>query len=138
MNRGIDPATHRPINETTPSREATTISFAPAETKITPCRERDEPKMATLRFGCKQEEEEGEVVDRLGREDQLVGEERCPDLNLELRISPPSQPQQGGGKRPGPGTGWEKLFTKVKNGSSECSAGYDFLGLKQGVLDYGG
>ncbi|KAM0071143.1 putative transcription factor MYB-HB-like family [Helianthus debilis subsp. tardiflorus] len=91
LNRGIDPATHRPMNEnpsatdnnidnnnnndnsaldvalTTTTTTTTTISFS----KATP----------TIHYLVKQVEDEGKH--------NIDVQERCLDLNLELRISPP-------------------------------------------------
>ncbi|XP_038900546.1 MYB-like transcription factor 4 [Benincasa hispida] len=130
LNRGIDPVTHRPINE--PSQEVastTTISFTATDVKV-------------------KVEEKSMVVEEfkdLEREEFPSIEERCPDLNLELRISPPYQPHS------------EKIGAKnlcfacslgLQN-SKDCSCkigctstgnnskvGYDFLGIKNGILDY--
>ncbi|XP_059433697.1 myb-related protein 308-like [Corylus avellana] len=66
LNRGIDPATHRPINEAA-AQDATTISFAASAVK--------EEKPTIGIFG--------------GSKDMT----KIPDLNLELRISPPCQNQ---------------------------------------------
>lgn len=76
MNRGIDPATHRPLNE--PAQDATTISFAAAPSKQEP---RDDAIAAAL--GYKNENNPTTTA--------ATVQERCPDLNLELRISPPCQ-----------------------------------------------
>ncbi|KAA8535994.1 hypothetical protein F0562_028472 [Nyssa sinensis] len=120
LNRGIDPATHRPINE--PARDVTTISFAAKE----------EEKISSTTAPSKEEKS----PDR----------ERCPDLNLELRISPPYQhqpePLNTGGR-----TGTSLCLAcslgiqngkecSCINGTSSSDTGYDFLGLKTGVLDY--
>ncbi|XP_076881512.1 myb-related protein 308-like [Bidens hawaiensis] len=94
LNRGIDPATHRPVNDTaittstninnnnslpdiaTTTVTATTISFAnPAP---------------TIHYLVKEEvgdESKHKEIENTPPEIQ----ERCPDLNLELRISPPHQ-----------------------------------------------
>ncbi|CBI37882.3 unnamed protein product, partial [Vitis vinifera] len=95
LNRGIDPSTHRPINEPSPD---------------------------------------------------------CPDLNLELRISPPYQPQaetplKTGGRSSSttlcfacslgiPNS--EECSCSIGTSSGSSSSGYDFLGLTSGVLDYRG
>ncbi|XP_057966494.1 MYB-like transcription factor 4 [Malania oleifera] len=119
LNRGIDPATHRPINE--PSPEVTTISFASVKEE-----EKTAPAVT------------GPVI------------ERCPDLNLELRISPP---YQGGSPEKALKTGGRGLCFACSLGvqnSKECccsgnggsssggnrGGGYDFLGLKGSMLDY--
>ncbi|GFP89044.1 myb-related protein 308 [Phtheirospermum japonicum] len=131
MSRGIDPATHRPISEPT-TADTTNISFSGPNPKdlqdrlviSPPPRSNNDP-------GPKQEES------------SPVRELRCPDLNLELRISPPYQHQNH-----------QELFKTactigIQN-SKDCrcnnnnhvinggksNSGYDFLGLKTGVLDY--
>ncbi|ONK80007.1 uncharacterized protein A4U43_C01F12780 [Asparagus officinalis] len=86
LSRGVDPATHRPVTDRV-SSNTTTISF-----------------------------------DKKGEEKSSSSEEspsswyRVPDLNLELRISPPVQSQ----------------LEPVK---SEAG-GHSFFGLRTGVLDY--
>ncbi|KAL0348495.1 UNVERIFIED_CONTAM: Myb-related protein [Sesamum angustifolium] len=87
-----------------------------------------------------------------------VRSERCPDLNLDLRISPPSynhhqaaEPLKTGGRSSSSSSSGTLCFAcslGVQN-SKDCScssngiisgsssnSGYDFLGLKTGVLDY--
>nr|ABP57083.1 Myb transcription factor [Coleus scutellarioides]ABP57084.1 Myb transcription factor [Coleus scutellarioides] len=121
VSQGIDPTTHRPINE-------------PAAAAAAP---QEEAVSKTISFS------QSERIDK------------CPDLNLDLRISPPSSSQQ---------QNQEPLKTGTSSGSSstlcfacsigiqnskDCScrdgimisvsgssSGYDFLGLKAGVLDY--
>lgn len=83
LNRGIDPATHRPIGETTSqdlTATATTICFAAGNSNNYNQEDQKEKSCSnstSTGFICK---EEGNPV-----------QERCPDLNLELRISPPHQ-----------------------------------------------
>ncbi|XP_031265728.1 myb-related protein 308-like [Pistacia vera] len=147
LNRGIDPATHRPLNEppqdvTTP----TTISFSAAKEEIIiNSNNNKEKKNTSGGFVCKEEN---------NHHHQVLVQERCPDLNLELRISPPSSQQNQ----------TEPLTNGVRSSSLcfACSLGlpnskdcscmssigigigssstsntcYDFLGLKGGVLDY--
>ncbi|KAL6213105.1 hypothetical protein ACLB2K_012552 [Fragaria x ananassa] len=144
LTRGIDPATHRPLNETTtPTTQdsataTTTISFA-ASSAI----KEEDQKISTSSIGI------------VSSRDSLISpvQEKCPDLNLELRISPPSQIKpadqslKSGGRR-------AFCFScsmglKDSKSCSSCgidnigatSAGtsniaYDFMGLKNGVLDY--
>ncbi|KAI4350281.1 hypothetical protein L6164_004751 [Bauhinia variegata] len=120
LSRGIDPTTHRPLNEAAASsqnQEATTISFASAS-------------------ACKQEDDSRIL-------------ERCPDLNLELTISPPhhqNQADQSGGRTRSPCFGCSLGLQNSKDcscdninigtSSGSSTSGYDFLGLKSGVLDY--
>lgn len=134
LNRGIDPSTHRPIND--PSPDVTTISFSAAAAATAAVKEED--KISISGFGCKTEK--NPVT------------ERCPDLNLELRISPPYQPQtepallKTGGRSSGSTTlcfacslgiqNTEECSCSMGTSSGSSSSGYDFLGLKSGVLDY--
>ncbi|XP_057436690.1 MYB-like transcription factor 4 [Lotus japonicus] len=120
LSRGIDPATHRPLNqeqsELAPAATTTTISFKQDE---------DHEDNKTV-FGEINKDSKG----------GSISIERCPDLNLELTISPPHQPM-------------------IKKSSSLCfdcslglqnskdctceintAAGYDFMDLKTSVLDY--
>ncbi|KAK8625183.1 hypothetical protein V6N13_090059 [Hibiscus sabdariffa] len=128
LNRGIDPATHRPLNEA--SQDVTTISFS----------------------GVKEEK------DKLGNpngfiikeEEKIPVQERCPDLNLDLRISPPHhqttqpEPLKTGGRilcficSLGIKNSKDctcSIGSSSSSGSSN-SSGYDFLGLNSGLLDY--
>ena len=117
--RGIDPSTHLAINE--PPTVATTISFS------TP---KEEEKFTD---GFNTKDEKNPV------------RERCPDLNLELRISPPYQHQhQHEPLRTGNslcfscslGVESSKGCGCSANGTGSSKAGYNFLGMKSGVLDY--
>ncbi|KAG6571023.1 Myb-related protein [Cucurbita argyrosperma subsp. argyrosperma] len=119
LNRGIDPVTHRSINEPAQEVASSTISFTDTNMKV--------------------KVEEGK---------DLETEERCPDLNLELRISPPYQlnPEEIGAKSLcfACSLGLQNskdcsckigcnFGTSTENSSS---VGYDFLGMKNGILDY--
>nr|AGS48990.1 R2R3 MYB transcription factor 39 [Salvia miltiorrhiza]AGS55356.1 R2R3 MYB transcription factor 39 [Salvia miltiorrhiza] len=108
VSRGIDPTTHRPINEAE-AQPATTISFN-SSNKLLGKEERRSPK--------------------------------CPDLNLDLRISPPYQQEPF---KTGTASSSSTLCFACSLGiqnSKDCSctnttnSGFDFLGLKSGVLDY--
>uniref|UniRef100_A0A2P2JDQ0 Uncharacterized protein MANES_11G094800 n=2 Tax=Rhizophora mucronata TaxID=61149 RepID=A0A2P2JDQ0_RHIMU len=132
LNRGIDPATHRPLNEQAAQEEATKmISFANVK--------EEQEKIKTCAFLCQAEK------------DPL--QERCPDLNLELRISPPYQSHQS---EPLKSEGKSLCFVcslglqnskdcscnsgSTSSGSSTSrssnSTDYDFLGLKIGAVDF--
>ncbi|PKA59628.1 Myb-related protein 308 [Apostasia shenzhenica] len=105
LSRGIDPATHRPLLGL-PGSETSTISFAVEEAK------RDESSRA---------EEAGKR------------KWRCPDLNLELSISPPPLEQEEALETEGLELCFRcRLGTKK---SSECKC-EGFLGLRNGMLDY--
>ncbi|BAT91044.1 hypothetical protein LR48_Vigan08g183000 [Vigna angularis] len=135
LNRGIDPATHRPLNEAAAS-SATVVTVATA---------------SNISFG-KQEQEtsssNGSVV---------IGSilERCPDLNLELTISPPRHQQHHHHQQQQqPQKNLCFVCSLGLHNSKDCScnvanavaanntappasaAAYDFLGLKtNGVWD---
>lgn len=73
LSRGVDPTTHRPMNE--PPSDAKTISFS----SVGKQEDMNNNITSVLGFECKKE----------------IGEERCPDLNLELQISPPEPFKSG-------------------------------------------
>ncbi|KAK6916714.1 SANT/Myb domain [Dillenia turbinata] len=141
INRGIDPTTHRPINEPSTTEAASTISFA---SSIAAASKADEKKINSNNNGVFVVKEEKNPI-----------QEKCPDLNLELRISPPST-SSSSSETLKTGGGMMSLCFTCRLGlqnSKECSccsgassggiristrtkSGYDFLGLKAGVLDY--
>lgn len=176
MSRGIDPTTHRPINDHAPPPPSTinnTISFGAATTSTTheeedEEKEEEEGKKSTI-INSSSPGSSGGINNNNSKEGiikstEVVGvliRERCPDLNLELRISPPSNyhqqqqpepPLKTGGRSSGGGGGSGSLCFACSLGiqnSKDCAcrdgttsainaAGYhDFLGLKgAGVLDY--
>lgn len=134
LTRGIDPATHRPLNETAQdSATTTTISFA-ASSAI-----KEEDQKISTSIGI------------VGKESIDPVQEKCPDLNLELRISPPSQTKPVESFKSGGRGVCFSCSLGLKDSKSCCSCGmdnigptsagtsniaYDFLGLKNGVLDY--
>ncbi|KAL0365662.1 UNVERIFIED_CONTAM: Myb-related protein [Sesamum angustifolium] len=147
LSRGIDPTTHRPINEPAAAAAASqdsikTISFSAANSK----EEDDDDDKNTTAGG-------GSLI--ITKEDHnSPAAERCPDLNLELRISPPYGQQQdhhhhqdplktGGIRDTSSSSSCFACSLGIQN-SQDCSCssggssnpGYDFLGLKTGVLDY--
>ncbi|XP_008788440.2 myb-related protein 308-like [Phoenix dactylifera] len=117
LSRGIDPATHGPVHA--PLSDFT-ITFAKAEKKDVRILRRDEGKTGS---SCSREEESASWR-----------QYRCPDLNLELSISPPfQQPAQ-------PIKGERRLCFACSLGlhnhkSQECKCN-GFLGLSAGALDY--
>ncbi|KAJ6765914.1 MYB DOMAIN CLASS TRANSCRIPTION FACTOR [Salix purpurea] len=143
---GIDPASHRPLNE--PAQEAsTTISFS----TTTPVKEES-------LGSAKEESNKDKIICTtafLCKEEKTPVQERCPDLNLELRISLPCQ-NQPDHPQPFKTGGTTSLCFACSLGlqnSKDCSCsfivgtigsssgagtktGYDFLGMKSGVLDY--
>ncbi|KAJ1411684.1 SANT/Myb domain [Sesbania bispinosa] len=121
LSRGIDPATHRPLNQESITATANTISFAAEE-----------------------------------QENQIDNKERCPDLNLELTISPPHQSIEMRSLCFGCSLGLQNSkdcsscgIININGGGNngtvggesiiDTATGYDFLGLKttnSTVLDY--
>lgn len=139
LSRGIDPTTHRTMNETAAEREilktttTTTISFS---------------------TGCSREsEDQKSIVIRKDEDRRGATDQRCPDLNLELRISLPCQDADGfatpGGSDTDSANSCFACRLGIRN-SKDCrcgggdggaggrggNSGYDFLGLKTGLLDY--
>ncbi|EYU37946.1 hypothetical protein ABFS82_02G008900 [Erythranthe guttata] len=149
LSRGIDPTTHRPINHDPAIIINNNISFSGTASS----KDEDRKNMSGGGGGG------GGLI--VGKEEKMISspvniitKERCPDLNLELRISPP--------------TYQEPILMMMKSDSDEdvsstvcfaCStvpqkskecgcgnsviitgsssnSGYDFLGLKTAVLDY--
>ncbi|XP_073286282.1 myb-related protein 308-like [Primulina huaijiensis] len=109
VGRGIDPTTHRSIDDPEPTavQETTkTVSFSAAKDYLI---------------------QEGNACGILINKLEENGIIDYQDLNLELRISPP-YPQQH----------QESLKTggRVVSGRRNDSERYDFLGLKTAVLDY--
>nr|CCC14990.1 Myb transcription factor [Humulus lupulus] len=143
LNRGIDPATHRPLNES--GQETTNTSTTTTATTTTTTTATN--TTTTISFAASTVKEEEKTTSVLLNPIQ----EQCPDLNLELRISPPYPHQQ---RQPDQlKSGGASLCFACSLGlqnSKECcctipsmdsnnpstSVGYDFLGLKSGVLDY--
>ncbi|KAK4284850.1 hypothetical protein QN277_001628 [Acacia crassicarpa] len=147
LNRGIDPSTHRPLNDSTNSAQnnqeaTTTISFASHVKQETDTNNNDN---------------KANVFVELHRDSKRgVARERCPDLNLELTISPPHQNQEtedqvilktGGGGRSlcfacslglqnskDCSCGIVGTINGGTSGSGSSAGGYDFLGLKSSVL----
>lgn len=158
MNRGIDPATHRPLNEVAHSaqnQEAASAAAAGAATSGGP------PTTISFASSAKQLEHQHQHHHQQHHQQEtsssngsvLKGSssmvlERCPDLNLELTISPPRQHEA------------DDIDQKFKNsterslcfvcslglqnkkdctcGNNTATAAYDFLGLKADVWDYTG
>ncbi|XAR72706.1 hypothetical protein NMG60_11019438 [Bertholletia excelsa] len=122
LNRGIDPVTHRPLNEPQTPAELTSTSTA------------------TICFTAKKEENVPSVFNC--RDDKGL------DLNLELRIRPPHDPTQSEPLKTGRRDNSTSLCfscslgiqngkdCRCRDGSSGSSVGNDFLGLKGGVLEF--
>ncbi|CAA0397531.1 unnamed protein product [Arabidopsis thaliana] len=152
LRKGIDPATHRPINETKTSQDSSDSSKT------------EDPLVKILSFGPQLEKIANFGDERIQkRVEYSVVEERCLDLNLELRISPPWQDKLHDERnlrfgrvkhrcsacRFGFGNGKECSCNNVKCQTEDSSSssysstdisssiGYDFLGLNNTrVLDF--
>ncbi|KAJ1290606.1 hypothetical protein BS78_02G257100 [Paspalum vaginatum] len=118
LSRGIDPVTHRPIND---HASNITISFEAAarEDKGSVLRrlEEEEPKAAAAEWG------QGKAL-------------KCPDLNLELCISPPCQEEAMMMKPVKRESGLCfscSLGLPKKSADCKCSS---FLGLRTAMLDF--
>lgn len=127
LSRGIDPLTHRPINEPA-AMDMGTISFGGVM---------KEEMMLSSGFGCKS---------------RSPDEENCPDLNLELRISPPHPQHQHQHQQQPSQLSMESRERRIlcfycslgleKSRECSCSSSSgnggndDFLGMKNGALDY--
>ncbi|KAI3774290.1 hypothetical protein L1987_48839 [Smallanthus sonchifolius] len=196
LNRGIDPATHRPVNDN-PNNHPTTTTATPTninnnnnnsslDVTTTTTISFANPTPTTTHHLVKEEildDETKHNSDRVTDRRKIKNTvpeilERCPDLNLELRISPPHhhqnnssslsssyihpqgqhgnyhhhqhQPLKTGGRSSSVSGGTTICFacslgienskecscTTSLHGTSSSSTGYDFLGLKTGVLDY--
>lgn len=128
LSRGVDPTTHRPMNEQL--SDVKTISF---NTVVAKQEDKNDSSTTLVGFECKQE--------------NIMREERCPDLNLELQISPP-EPFKNGRKSLCFSCSLGLLNSKdctCNNSSSSTSTssssdvgGNDFIGagFKSGVLDF--
>ena len=115
MSRGIDPVTHRGINEQQHGSNIT-ISFEAAATvredKSAVLR-RDEPTTTKLAAAIAHNHHDPHQME-WGQGKPL----KCPDLNLDLCISPPFQEEQ-------------KPVVK-----REAGLGVGFLGLRTAMLDF--
>ncbi|KAL3621379.1 MYB-like transcription factor 4 [Castilleja foliolosa] len=140
MSRGIDPTNHRPINEpkSTAKKEPTNISFSGPNSKEL----QNRPVISPSGLNNNNNNNNNNNLSVKQEEKSPVRELRCPDLNLELRISPPYQQQQNSinvcfacsiGLQNSKDCSCSN--NHVINGG-KSNSGYDFLGLKGGVLDY--
>ncbi|GJU24162.1 Myb-related protein 308-like protein [Tanacetum coccineum] len=144
LNRGIDPATHRPVTDhpttTTTSTVTTTVNNNHNVTS-----QPDIP--ATISFATPHVVKNEEII----VEEEDTKQERCPDLNLELRIGPPQHPSSYMQQRPlmtggticfacSLGVQDNKECRCSTNGTSgnnnNNNVGFDFFQIKNGALDY--
>nr|BAM71805.1 R2R3-MYB transcription factor [Gentiana triflora] len=86
LRQGIDPATHRPINELSKKEYKTTIILNTTSTSNEEASNFDTHDSSPDDHHNNKEDEK--------REKGSAGEVLCPDLNLELRICPPYQQRQ--------------------------------------------
>ncbi|XP_055809122.1 myb-related protein 308-like [Solanum dulcamara] len=147
LSRGIDPTTHRSINEPTTSPKVTTITFAAAHDSTKDIDHQDHMINIKAEFVESSKEDNNEIQEKSS----------ClPDLNLELRISPPHHQQMDHHRHQRSSSlcftcslgiqNSKDCSCSETNGTNGCSnniasmnimAGYDFLGLKtNGLLDY--
>lgn len=166
LNRGIDPATHRPLNEVSHSQsqsqsqtlhlqnqEAVTIAVAastsaPTATKTLP---------TTISFASSIKQEQYHHHHHQEMNTNMVKGlvlERCPDLNLELTISPPRVQEHDEqfrnrernnlcfvcslGLQNSKDCTCDEIVGNSSSGNGSTAPAYDFLGLKGGVWDYKG
>eukprot|EP00258_Populus_trichocarpa_P018924 XP_006383085.2 myb-related protein 308 [Populus trichocarpa] len=111
LSRGIDPSTHRPINESAIDSMTTSLGAVLKEE-------------ITSGFGCKNQKN--------------PNGEKCQELNLELRICPPYQHPTQSMESIGRKIMCFYCSLGLKN-SKDCSCSNDsddFLVMKNGALDY--
>ncbi|XP_016512353.1 MYB-like transcription factor 4 [Nicotiana tabacum] len=136
LSRGIDPTTHRPVNEPNTTPKVTTISFTARNIK-----DEEDQKMINVKGELSGLSQEDEISSNSSQFQELL----CPDLNLELRISPPYQQNYLNDQDLKQSPRCFACSLGIEN-SKDCNcsknnmgniASYDFLGLKtNGVLDY--
>ncbi|KAI4367229.1 hypothetical protein MLD38_022992 [Melastoma candidum] len=154
LNRGIDPSTHRPIHDS-PLSTTTTIpptSHDPTTLQNPPPPPTNTTTTTTISFApSKKPENIPDMAENVTIEFGNGKQEEFPDLNLELSISLPSHGEKISTSSSSSTltstssilrNGRGKLACGNENkGGSECGSGgvvvvgYDFLGLKQGMLD---
>ncbi|KAM7256690.1 hypothetical protein ACFE04_012431 [Oxalis oulophora] len=168
LSRGIDPATHRTLNDQTTQdhHQLITTTTTTTTTKVEDMNHKEQNSSSTSGLFikvCKEEKDNDNnnnmVISTNSRlvvneEQQDEQDQRCPDLNLELRISPPyqSQQQSHGGRNLicfSCSLGLQNskdcccttntIVDHHSSSSSNNSGNCDYLGLKtNGVLDYRG
>ncbi|XP_076907604.1 myb-related protein 308-like [Bidens hawaiensis] len=155
LNRGIDPATHRPITDTNHHQTNSITTTTTINHNIN--------SPTTISFSAhhliKQEHLEDIKPSRKITNTSPENQERCPDLNLDLKIGPPHYNKNQNDVVPSSFVQQHNILMTggsiicfacslgIQN-SNECScdmgvnvtsgnsSGYDFLGLKNGALDY--
>nr|QCI61220.1 transcription factor MYB4 [Chrysanthemum indicum var. aromaticum]UWI79932.1 MYB4 [Chrysanthemum x morifolium] len=159
LNRGIDPATHRPVTDhpTTTNTTTTTVTTTVNNNHNVTSPPPDIISFATTKTTdhvVKNEDMEQDTKLNITSPDQK--QERCPDLNLELRIGPPQhhssnmipsisymqQPLMTGGTicfacSLGVQDNKEcRCSTNGTSGNNNNNVGFDFFKIKNGALDY--
>nr|CAJ42202.1 transcription factor MYB31 [Zea mays] len=153
LSRGIDPVTHRPVTEHHASN--ITISF---ETEVAAAA-RDDKKGAVFRLEDEEEEERNKATMVVGRDRQSQSHShshpagewgqgkrplKCPDLNLDLCISPPCQEEEEmeeAAMRVRPAVKREAglcfgcSLGLPRTADCKCSSS-SFLGLRTAMLDF--
>ncbi|KAH9616745.1 hypothetical protein KSS87_008680 [Heliosperma pusillum] len=114
QNRGIDPVTHKPLNEVAPNLNSSTTTMTTTTTTIS---------FSAPVTNLKKEEILELNDEKFSLHPQQIKEpklEKCPDLNLDLRISPPCQGNSGD-------LNIVEFSGSKNNGVGIC---HDFLGLR--------
>ncbi|KAL0913286.1 hypothetical protein M5K25_016734 [Dendrobium thyrsiflorum] len=139
VSMGIDPATHRPLHE---AQENNSISFFKAgNNKVVEFAKREEGRnKSSSSSSSSSSSNSSEKMVMWRRSEEEKTKWRCPDLNLELSISPPYEKKEDIfdyevlNREPLIGLCFSCKLG-VKN-NSECKCGGVFLGFSRGVLDY--
>ncbi|MBA0799289.1 hypothetical protein Gohar_009815 [Gossypium harknessii] len=108
LNRGVDPLSHKQLNESTARQVANAICCNGVNY---------EGNKEDSNYDIKNPNEFINKDD----DDEM---KKIPDLNLDLRISPPTEPIMS------------SSMNKSKSKSKNNGNGYDFLGLESGFLDF--
>lgn len=164
LNRGIDPATHRPLNEVSHSQSQSqtlhlqnqeAVTIAVAASTSTPTATKTLPTTISFASSIKQEQYHHHHHQEMNT-NMVKGLvlERCPDLNLELTISPPRVQEHDEqfrnrernnlcfvcslGLQNSKDCTCDEIVGNSSSGNGSTAPAYDFLGLKGGVWDYKG
>lgn len=167
LNRGIDPATHRPLNEVSHSQSQSqsqtlhlqnqeAVTIAVAASTSTPTATKILPTTISFASSIKQEQYHHHHHHQEMNTNMVKGLvlERCPDLNLELTISPPRVQEHDEqfrnrernnlcfvcslGLQNSKDCICDEIVGNSSSGNGSTAPAYDFLGLKGGVWDYKG
>nr|ACJ84718.1 unknown [Medicago truncatula]AFK49402.1 unknown [Medicago truncatula] len=165
LNRGIDPATHRPLNEVSHSQSQSrtlhlqnqeAVTIAVAASTSTPTATKTLPTTISFASSIKQEQYHHHHHHQEMNTNMVKGLvlERCPDLNLELTISPPRVQEHDEqfrnrernnlcfvcslGLQNSKDCTCDEIVGNSSSGNGSTAPAYDFLGLKGGVWDYKG